>query len=185
MAGEMSELWVGLPHAAQIEHVIERANRLTDAEKEAIDRALDRQFERTPGGILGRFTAAISAMRAMARAHGSDWRSMNAASLSVPVQARDVVLAVIGHDQVGRLGGWDQEAYDLLLAPWTEVIGPVGYPATDDRAAFDEFDDALGVMMVALFGEYPATVEQAREGLCRLKKFTTLALLADIAGVLR
>lgn len=181
----MSELWVGLPHAAQIEHVIERANRLTDAEKEAIDRALDRQFERTPGGVVDRLAAAFSAMRAMVRAHGSDSRSMRAVALSLPAQAQDVLLAVIAHDQVGLSEGWDQKAYDLILEPWTEVIGPVGYPATDDRAAFDEFDDALETMMVVLFGEYPATTEEAQAGLQRLKQFTTLALLADIAGVLR
>lgn len=40
-------------------------------------------------------------------------------------------------------------------------------------------------MMVVLFGEYPATTEEAQAGLQRLKQFTTLALLADIAGVLR
>lgn len=101
----MSELWVGLPHAAQIEHVIERANRLTDAEKEAIDRALDRQFERTPGGVVDRLAAAFSAMRAMVRAHGSDSRSMRAVALSLPARAQDVLLAVIAHDQVGLSEG--------------------------------------------------------------------------------
>ena len=167
MNNELSELWAGLPHAAQIEHVIERANRLTDTEKEAIDRALGRQFERMPGGMAGRLAAAISAMRAMVRAHGSDSRSIRAVVLSVPAQAGDVLLAVITHDQIGLLEGWDQTAYDLILEPWVEVVGPIDYEATEDRAAFDKFDDALGGMMVALFGEYPATVDQAREGLER------------------
>ncbi len=91
--------WADNPQAAQIDALIGRAGRLTDAEVDALGAAR--------GAAWG---AAGDAARYAARGAAG--------------AAADVADALVVRDLIDEATPWNQAAYDLLVAPWAKAIGP-------------------------------------------------------------
>ena len=137
--------WADNPQAAQIDALIGRAGRLTDAEVDALGAARGAAWgaawdgaEDAARGAAWYAAEGAAWGAAEGAAWGAAWGAAGGAARyaawgaagDAARYAADVADALVVRDLIDEATPWNQAAYDLLVAPWAAVIGPA-HP--DDR----------------------------------------------------
>ena len=132
------------PQGVQVAAFIERCGTLTADDVRRLGAAWDTIWGTTPGATRdAAWGAAWDATRATrgpawGAARDAAWKATPGATRDAAWGAArattpdatwdatwDAARGLLLRDLIGQAPGWDQDAYDLLTAPWRDVIGPI------------------------------------------------------------
>lgn len=140
--------WADNPQAAEIDALIEQAGRLTEREIMARITTKDKAevAARAAAKNAGRGTASDDIWTKTQRAVGAEpryWLDPGDSLINdAAYDAGYAVIALLARDLIDESTDWNQAAYNLLVADWVALVGPL-HP--DDYDTLREF--AFGARM--------------------------------------
>ena len=115
--------WADNPQAAQIDALIERANRLMQDEKNALIDSFWWLDRISLGALYDELWGVATTAIEMA-GRGVQLSALQDAVEDAHMAVDFALASLLGRDLICESADWDQAAYDCGTAPWAKAIGP-------------------------------------------------------------